>query len=564
MNPEVLVDASAVATARVHSVADALWQIKLEHPYRRLNSGLPATTIPAGTQGEARHEATRAASLLEDLHGIDEHLLAESDRLTLGFLRHDLSQMAQAEISWLNSSPVAPYSSMHFVYYAQHLLANKPVDSAESLELAAGLWSDLATAIKTVAIRVAAQASLGRRLAQPALKPTIDSWRRMHGQLVSLLEGGRGLGMGPWLNRWSEQLDRLRDRELRPAFELVIGALSDASYAAAAPAAVGLMHLPGGLDEYRRLLVTHLTVVDDPERIHAVGHAEVARLTDRMREVRSRMGFDGSEAAFHASLKTHPKVIASTAEDVSDRYLRAMQRMDAVLTAWFHTQPRSPYSVERLPIEQEAGMTYGYYDKPKVVGERGVYWYNASNLEHRSQLQVAALVYHELAPGHHFHLARQMELDHLPALRSNALELSVFNEGWAEYASGLAEEMGLYDDPYDLYGRLVHERFVAQRLVVDTGLNALGWTLDQARAFMRENTLEGEAQIASETLRYSTDLPAQALAYRLGYLWFMQARQEAKERQGTAFDIRDFHESVLGEGALPLPVLSGHLTRVLR
>ena len=135
------------------------------------------------------------------------------------------------------------------------------------------------------------------------------------------------------------------------------------------------------------------------------------------------------------------------------------------------------------------------------------------------------------------------------------MELSVYNEGWAEYASGLAGDMGLYDDPYDLYGRLAHERFVSQRLVIDTGMNALGWTLEQARAFMRDNTLEGEAQIASETLRYSTDLPAQALAYRLGYLAFMELRDDTRARRGAAFDVREFHEAVLGEGAMPLAAL---------
>ena len=208
-------------------------------------------------------------------------------------------------------------------------------------------------------------------------------------------------------------------------------------------------------------------------------------------------------------------------------------------------------------------MSYGYYDRPTKPGDPGTYRYNASDLASRSQLQVAALIYHEGLPGHHLHIARQMELDHLPALRRNALDISVYNEGWAEYASGLAETMGLYDDPYDLYGRLVHERFVSQRLVTDTGLNALGWSLDQARAFMREHTLEGEAQIHSETLRYAADMPAQALAYRLGYLWFSALRDDTTARLGGRFDIRRFHGAVLDEGALPIGLLREHVARAL-
>jgi uncharacterized protein (DUF885 family) len=194
-------------------------------------------------------------------------------------------------------------------------------------------------------------------------------------------------------------------------------------------------------------------------------------------------------------------------------------------------------------------MTYGYYQPPTVVDPVGRYMYNGSDLDKRSMLTAASLIFHELAPGHHFHLARQAENSELPDLRRESAELSGFNEGWAEYAAGLGWELGLYEDPYDGYGRLVHERFTAQRLVVDTGLAALGWTLDQAREYMRANTTESDTQVATETLRYATDLPGQALAYRLGFLEFHALR----ERAGR--DLADFHEFILGNGALPFPVI---------
>jgi uncharacterized protein (DUF885 family) len=173
------------------------------------------------------------------------------------------------------------------------------------------------------------------------------------------------------------------------------------------------------------------------------------------------------------------------------------------------------------------------------------------------QLNAAALIFHELAPGHHFHLARQAENAALPAIRREAVTLTVFNEGWAEYASSLGLEMGLYDDPHDQYGRLVHERFIAQRLVVDTGLNAFGWSLQQARDYMKSQTLESDVQVASETLRYSTDLPAQALAYDFGFNYFWKLRRGAQNR--PRFDIRRFHEAILAEGALPFPLLEESL-----
>ena len=554
------------AAQRVTEVAEACWAIKLEDPYTRLSTGLPVTHIPAWSLDEAVRDETRAAALLARLQGLDDSALGESERLTLEFLRHDLGQMQQAVAIWQHASAVTPYASMVHGYLAQRLLAPLPIDGAPALDRWAGLWSDLAAALRQVRARVLAQAAQGRRLARPAIEPTLATWRHLQRQLGALLTPSAATAATVHADlqpRWQAQAERLREREVLPAVQGVIDVLGDPAYRRAAPEAVGLMHQPGGEAEYRRLLVTHLTLPDDPQRIHDTGLDEVARLAERMCEVRSRLGFDGAEGDFHAALRSNPRVIATSADDVAARYMACMERLEPLLPRWFARLPRSPYGVERLSPEQEAGMTYGYFDKPVAVGERGVYRFNASNLEQRSQLQVAALIYHELAPGHHFHLARQMELDHLPALRRHALGLSVFNEGWAEYASGLAEEMGLYDDPYDLYGRLVHERFVAQRLVVDTGLNALGWTLEQARAYMRKHTMEGEAQIASETLRYGTDMPAQALAYRLGYRAFMQLREDTRQRRGSSFDIREFHEAVLGEGALPIGTLRGHVERVM-
>ena len=549
------------AAGVVHAAAEALWQIKLESPYTRASTGLAVTHIPPGSLVEAERDASRVRSIAATLQGLDADGLAETDRLTFEFLHHELEQQAQAVHAWWTMSPVAPYSSHHFAYCAQTVIGSAPIDSTAMLECRAGLWSDLGAALRMAQHRVVEQAERGWRMAQPGLVPTLAAWRLLRQSLhtqLSPASGGAGLEA-----RWADQAARLRDREVLPAIDSVLAALGDPAYAAAAPAAPGLMHLPGGAAAYRGLIKTHMTVDDDPERIHRHGLDEVAELAQRMHALRSRIGFDGDEASFHAQLKRDPRAIAATPEEVGQRYLRCMQRIAPLLTRWFARLPRSPFGVERLDPAQEAGLTYGYYDKPKSVGERGVYRYNASNLAERSQLQVASLIYHELAPGHHFHIARQMELEHLPALRRSSLELSIFNEGWAEYASGLAEEMGLYDDPYDLYGRLAHERFTAQRLVVDTGLNALGWTLEQARSYMRENTLEGEAQVASETLRYATDMPAQALAYRLGYRWFVELRRDTEARLGARFDVREFHEAVLGEGALPLPALRRHVQRVL-
>jgi uncharacterized protein (DUF885 family) len=170
-------------------------------------------------------------------------------------------------------------------------------------------------------------------------------------------------------------------------------------------------------------------------------------------------------------------------------------------------------------------------------------------------LNAPALIYHELVPGHHFQINLQMENANLPDFRRLSFGETAFTEGWGEYASALAGEMGMYADPYDACGRLAMDAFVSTRLVVDTGMNALGWSRERAIAYMKENTFEGDLQIGTETLRYSTDIPGQALAYKLGSLEIRRLREKAKAELGPRFDPRRFHDAVLGSGTLPLSVL---------
>jgi uncharacterized protein (DUF885 family) len=193
----------------------------------------------------------------------------------------------------------------------------------------------------------------------------------------------------------------------------------------------------------------------------------------------------------------------------------------------------------------------------------GVYYFNGTHLSERTLATMPSLIYHELIPGHHFHFASQKENKLLHPLRQNSF-FNAFNEGWAEYAAGLAGEVGLYSDPHERYGRLLMDAFVVARLVVDTGMNALGWSLEQARAYMREHTALSEAEIASESLRYSTDIPAQGLAYKLGEIKVKTLRDRARSALRDRFDIRDFHDAVLGSGGMPLDVLEWHVSRWIR
>lgn len=203
-------------------------------------------------------------------------------------------------------------------------------------------------------------------------------------------------------------------------------------------------------------------------------------------------------------------------------------------------------------------MTFGYYEAPSQSEPKGFYNYNGSNLEERSLIWAEGLIYHELVPGHHFHIASQSENESLPDFRRESFH-SAFGEGWAEYASWLGLEMGLYQDPYSLYGKYMMDMFLSTRLVVDTGMNYLEWPHSRAVKFMKENLLESDTQIHSETLRYSVDMPGQALAYKLGSMKMFELREKAQKVLEKKFDIRKFHEAILGNGSMPLPILEWHI-----
>jgi uncharacterized protein (DUF885 family) len=253
---------------------------------------------------------------------------------------------------------------------------------------------------------------------------------------------------------------------------------------------------------------------------------------------------------------------------VARRLLERLERIDGAalshedwlskeIAAWECRQ--AAYGVKRLDAVLEGStFTFGMYEVPTTVEPMGFYRFNGSKLSERPQINAAALIYHELVPGHHFQINLQRENESLPAFR-RLNDHTAYVEGWGEYASDLASEMGLYGDPYDEYGRLGMDIFLSSRLVVDTGMNLLGWPRAKAIEYMLAHDLESETQITSETLRYSAAMPAQALAYKMGSAKIRELRRHAEKALGSRFDIRRFHDAVLGSGSMPLTVLEKHV-----
>jgi uncharacterized protein (DUF885 family) len=313
--------------------------------------------------------------------------------------------------------------------------------------------------------------------------------------------------------------------------------------------------LPQGRDYYR-FCVAKFTTLDDrtPEQVHALGKAEVARIRGEMEDIIRKLEFDGDFAEFTEHLRNDPKFYAQSAEQLEKEVAFVLKRMDGQLPKLFGRLPRMPYGVRQVPDYIAPQATTAYYQGPTGDGRRaGFFYINTYNLPSRPTYMLEALSLHEAVPGHHLQIALQQELEHLPPFRKYG-GFTAFVEGWALYSERLGLETGFYKDPYSDFGRLTMEIWRACRLVVDTGIHYLGWTREQAIEYMRANSAMPLHDIRAEVDRY-IGWPGQALAYKTGELKIRELRADAEVRLGEKFDVRAFHDVVLGSGALPLGLL---------
>ncbi|WP_051825404.1 DUF885 domain-containing protein [Kitasatospora aureofaciens] len=547
--------------------ADRYWEFLLARdPMLRVRQGLPVETLPGASLAESEERARFAEGMLGELRSLDGTELTGADADTAAFLAGLAEQEVRAHRHYWLTPAATPYRLFPLSLYVDAVL--RPFRFAEraDVERYLGLVWELAGVVGSICDKFVGQAVRGFRVPSQALAGVRTAVAGLRESVARRVEVGddRLDGLGPAeRGQLRDGVGRLAEIELAPAFDRLLSVLDAPGYLRGAPQEVGWARYEGGEEAYRDFVRTYTGGDTAPERLHELGREQCRELANRMRELRAMLGFHGSEAEFHERLRTEPRLYARTPEEVEARYRGHLDRLTPALPRWFAVLPRAPYGLARLDPALEPGMTFGYYEAPTAADPVGRYRYNGSDLERRSLLGSASLIYHELAPGHHFHLARQAEDHTLPQLRREVAEFGAFNEGWAEYAAGLGWEAGLYEDPWDAYGRLAQERFTAQRLVVDTGLNLGTMGLEQAREFMRANSTEADGQIASDLLRYSTDLPGQALSYRAGFLEFGRLRAGAEAALGAGFDVRAFHEAVLGGGALPFRGLRRRVAREL-
>lgn len=312
---------------------------------------------------------------------------------------------------------------------------------------------------------------------------------------------------------------------------------------------------PNGENTYRFFVRRETTTQMTPDEIHQLGLSEVARIRGLMEKTIAETGFKGSFADFLNMLRTDPRFYAKTPEDLMEKASEIAKRSDDQLPRLFGTLPRLPYGVRPVPADIAEGYTTGrYWGGSMQQGQAGGYMVNTSHLDQRPLYELPALTVHEAVPGHHLQIALSQELNGLPYFRRNTSP-TAFVEGWGLYSEFLGEEMGIYRDPYERFGRYSYEMWRACRLVADTGIHWLGWDIEQARRCFTENSALAPHNIQTELERYIS-WPGQALAYKIGELRFRALRREAEQALGERFNVRKFHDQLLLSGALPLDVVS--------
>ena len=318
---------------------------------------------------------------------------------------------------------------------------------------------------------------------------------------------------------------------------------------------LGVSTVPNGKEFYQNRINFYTTSSKyTAEDIHTIGLKEVARIKADMMKIIAELNFKGSFADFLKFLRTDaqfypktPKELLMFARDVS-------KRIDAELPKFFKTLPRKPYGVVPVPAAIAPNYTSGRYSGSYSETTAGFYWVNTYNLPSRTLYTIPALTAHEAVPGHHLQISLNNELPKtIPAFR-RGLYLSAYGEGWGLYAETLAGEMGIYTTPYEKFGKLTYEMWRACRLVVDTGVHALGWTRQEVLDYMAANTALSLHEVRTETDRYIS-WPGQALSYKIGEIKIRQLRTEAEDALGDSFDVRDFHEVILAEGTVTLSIL---------
>lgn len=550
----------------LHNIIDDYWAYQLEQ-YPEFASSL-GVDDPVGRVSDPSLEAEdkrveKARAWLKRLDAIDIATLSEDDKTNYGILRRSLAEQIEANSYGQRTINFTNRGGWHQGFASMQ--NNLPFRNARDYQTYINRLKQYAR-INDQSIAVANQA-----LAGGYVQPCVS----MEGYETSI---SGLLTDDPKESRFYQPFTRKRPESIDPA---TYAALADEAaktietviqpavrkhfdwymkdYAPKCAKAPGVSAQPGGA-KYYDFRIRQMTTTDrTADEIHQIGLSEVARIRAEMVEVAKEAGYDTREA-FIEHLRTDPQYYAKTPEELMEKVARVTKMIDGKMPSIIGKLARLPYGIKEIPAETAEGTTTAYYNPGSPdVGIAGYYYVNTSKLDQRPFWEIPALSVHEAVPGHHQQIALQQELD-MPDFRKHGAFFTAFVEGWGLYSERLGIEMELYDTPAKNMGRLSYEMWRATRLVVDTGIHSKGWSKQRAIDFMTDNTALSAANIEAEVNRYIS-WPGQALAYKMGELKIRELRRKATSELGDKFDLREFHDVVLGQGAVPLDMLEAQVNR---
>lgn len=500
--------------------------------------------------------ADRLAAVAARAEAVDPAGLDDADRIT----RAVILQQAESEADHIATRGVEYTVTDSFFAPASATLSSLTMIGITEPAHADGYLARLAglpALLDAIAERHRAGIAAGRLPVRRLAEATAEHWTRYVANAADdpLRRPEPAAGSGADTAAFRSERDRLLTEVVHPA----IARYRDAVAADVVPHGrpddkAGLCWLPGGGEFYARLTRAHTTTTRTPDELHQTGLDVLARLTAEYAEVGERVFGTTDQAEILDRLRTDPAMRWRDGDELLAAARAAIQRAEQVAPQWFGRLPSQSCVVEAVPAAEAPGAPGAYYMQPAMDGSRpGTYFANTHEAEKRDRYSAEAVAFHEAVPGHHFQLTIAQELSDLPLLRRLA-SITAFDEGWGLYAERLADEMGLYSDDVARLGMLSEDSMRACRLVVDTGLHAKGWSRQQAVDFMVANTATSRVEIETEVDRYIS-APGQALAYMVGRLEIQRIRAAAEATAGDRFDLRGFHDLVLGNGPLPMGVL---------
>lgn len=549
--------------ARLANAADAYWQATMK-----------AEPVWATSIGDRRYDdqlddpspagiATRRAFLADlaaDVEAIDPAGLPADERVTrsalLAQILRDAAQLDANVEAWSVDPLEGPQIAV------LNLAAQHPVATVAQAEAMVARWRAAGPWLDAHATNLVRELREGRVAVRTPVAKALDGMNATLAQpleelaFLTPLKEARPEWAPSDVAAFSADLTAAVRDAILPALRRYRAVVADVVLPAARPDdRPGISHMPGGRAAYDRLIEVHTSLPLSAEDIHAIGLAEVERIDAEMAELGGRVLGTTDLDAIRDRLRADPELHFATRDEVFATAERALARAREAIPAWFGLLPVADCEVVAMAAHEEAHSTIAYYRQPAVDGSRpGQFYINTSEPQTRPRYEAEALAYHEAIPGHHLQLAIGQELTHLPEFRRHTGPTS-FYEGWGLYTERLSDEMGLYTSDLDRIGVLSFDGWRAGRLVVDTGMHAHGWTRQQAIDFMLAHSALAPNNVANEIDRYIV-WPGQALAYKIGQREILRLRTEAQAALGPRFDIRGFHDAVLGDGAVGLATLS--------